>query len=447
MNAVRVLPSRAGSSAGPRISAALALLAGGVLRAWMLRKFFEVNGDSELYGGMAKNLLSARAICAFRSARRAPLHAHPPARLSPFSGRMFSRLRHGELLVGRRSADLFWTFGMHPAGHVCGPDFPACLPAGRRPGDSLAGGVCPFTAVYDAEPLTESLSLFFIALALWSAARFQDHPGWRNALLFTVAVTYSALLRPDGALVGLALVPAVLIGLFNSKFPDRARLALICLLLALAPFAAWTWRNWRVFHVIQPLAPRYATDPGENTWPGWQRWFKTWSLDFVSTYEVYWNLSGSPLDISKLPERAFDSPAPVRRNRPPLRRLRIERRRALTPSRRSPRPPRTRTHRRPPASLLRDPAPGPRGRYVAPPPCREPPHRPRLVGVPASPRGNAIQLVLCRPERVLPAAGDCRAVPAPPHVAVDAGVHASPQRASCHHRSPGGTLHAGMLSR
>jgi hypothetical protein len=80
-------------------------------------------------------------------------------------------------------------------------------------------------------------------------------------------------------------------------------------LLALAPFALWTWRNWRVFHVIQPLAPRYATDPGENTWPGWQRWVKTWCLDFVSTYEVYWNLSGGPLDVSRLPSRAFDSPA------------------------------------------------------------------------------------------------------------------------------------------
>ena len=41
-------------------------------------------------------------------------------------------------------------------------------------------------------------------------------------------------------------------------------MALVCLLLALAPFAIWTARNQRVFHVFQPLAPRYATDPGED---------------------------------------------------------------------------------------------------------------------------------------------------------------------------------------
>ena len=86
-------------------------------------------------------------------------------------------------------------------------------------------------------------------------------------------------------------------------------MAVVCTLLALAPFTAWTLRNWQVFHVFQPLAPRYANDPGQETYPGWQRWVKTWSLDFVSTYEVYWEVPGAPLDLAKLPSRAFDSPA------------------------------------------------------------------------------------------------------------------------------------------
>jgi hypothetical protein len=79
-------------------------------------------------------------------------------------------------------------------------------------------------------------------------------------------------------------------------------------LLALLPFAAWTWRNWHVFQVFEPLAPRLATDPGEDTHPGWERWVKSWCLDFVSTYDIYWNIPGSPLDVSQLPDRAFDSP-------------------------------------------------------------------------------------------------------------------------------------------
>ncbi len=37
-------------------------------------------------------------------------------------------------------------------------------------------------------------------------------------------------------------------------------------------------------------------------------WVKTWCVDFVSTYQVYWNVPGDTLDISKLPSRAFDSP-------------------------------------------------------------------------------------------------------------------------------------------
>ncbi len=39
------------------LSAVSALLAGAILRFWMLHKFFEVRDDSELYGGIAKNLL------------------------------------------------------------------------------------------------------------------------------------------------------------------------------------------------------------------------------------------------------------------------------------------------------------------------------------------------------------------------------------------------------
>ncbi|MGA2050673.1 MAG: hypothetical protein ABSG96_23505, partial [Terracidiphilus sp.] len=93
--------------------------------------------------------------------------------------------------------------------------------------------------------------------------------------------------------------------------PTRLRLvrmSLLCVLLALIPFGVWTARNWRVFHVFMPLAPRYATDPGEATNPGWQRWMKTWCLDFVSTYDIYWNVPNGPFDLTKLPARAFDSP-------------------------------------------------------------------------------------------------------------------------------------------
>ena len=76
--------------------------------------------------------------------------------------------------------------------------------------------LCPFTAIYAAEPFTEALTIFTIAMALWAVARFQDRRDWLSAIAFTIAVTYAALLRPDGALVGIALAPPMLLALMRS---------------------------------------------------------------------------------------------------------------------------------------------------------------------------------------------------------------------------------------
>ncbi|HWG19812.1 MAG TPA: glycosyltransferase family 39 protein [Terracidiphilus sp.] len=317
-------------------SAIAALIAGATLRFWMLHKFFEVNGDSQLYGAMAKSLLLHGAYAV-------------PDQNGVLQSTLI-RLPGYPLFL----AACFRLFGMEnyfaPACvqivlELAGCVLLARLAARITPGSwrmSAAqatlwlAAMCPFTAIYAAEPLTEALSLFCIAVALWAAARFQDQGDWPSALAFTFAVTCAALLRPDGALVGISFAPAIVVALFlrptQSRAPssrltgvpgDRSsslgwsgagvgnhklRKILVCLLLALTPFAAWTVRNYRVFHVIQPLAPRYATDPGENTWPGWQRWVKTWALDFVSTYQIYWNMPAAPINIAQLPSRAFDSP-------------------------------------------------------------------------------------------------------------------------------------------
>jgi len=150
-----------------------------------------------------------------------------------------------------------------------------------------------------------------MALALWALVRFRALPGWSSALLFTFAVTWAALLRPDGALLGVALAPAMFLGLERGTVARRklAAMGLVCALLVLLPFGAWTWRNWQVFHVFEPLAPRLAMDPGEDMHPGWERWVKSWCLDFVSTFDIYWNVPDGPLEMSKLPGRAFDSQA------------------------------------------------------------------------------------------------------------------------------------------
>jgi hypothetical protein len=345
----------------PVLSVSLALTAGLVLRLWMLKRYFLVNGDSLIYGDMGKNLL---------------LHGQYAltgvgGRLNPTLIRLpgypiFLALCFRAFGMENYASAAWMQIALELAGCLLLADFagriaPAALHGcdakfsrGAAHATLWLAALCPFTAIYAAEPMPEASTLFMIALALWSTARFRERPGWGTALSFTFAVTYAALLRPDGALVAIALVPALVLVLRQRKekrneaeklvamkgtgfspymnaaesaralapegnhsenlpvLPSYSKLlgiALVCLLLALAPFTAWTLRNWQVFHDFQPLAPRYANDPGQQTYPGWQRWVKTWSLDFVSTYDVYWEVPGAPLDLARLPSRAFDSPA------------------------------------------------------------------------------------------------------------------------------------------
>jgi hypothetical protein len=293
--------------------ATLALAAGAFLRVWMLKKFFQINGDMLLYGDLGKNLL-LHGQFAF-SEVHGTLHA-TLIRLPGYP--LFLALCFGLFGMENYFAVSVAQIGLELAGCLLLADFVRSIaPLALKRRAALAtlwlAALCPFTASYAPAPLTEAPTLFAIALALWSLARFHARPGWGPAVCFTAAVTYAALLRPDGALLAVALAPALVLRAAKERGPSAqrhlARMALVCALLALAPFAAWTWRNWQVFRVFQPLAPRTAADPGEDTYPGWERWTRTWCLDFVCTYEVYWNVPGDVLDLKALPSRAFDSPA------------------------------------------------------------------------------------------------------------------------------------------
>jgi hypothetical protein len=297
----------------PFASAAVALVTGLILRIWMFRHFFQTNGDTLIYGDIAKNLLR-----------------HGQYALTVDSGETFPtliRLPAYPLFL----AACFRVFGLEnyaPAAWVqIALDLVGCLflaDFARRIAPKGIGAVagqctlwlavlCPFTAIYSASPLTEAPTLFTLALALWAAALFNERPTWRSALSFTIAVTSAALLRPDGALVAIALAPALLFRILKlSSAADAkrfSRMAVACTLLSLSPFALWAGRNWRVFHVFQPLAPRSTTDPGDPLSSGWERWVGTWCLDFVSTYDIAWNVPGEVLDVGKLPSRAFDTQA------------------------------------------------------------------------------------------------------------------------------------------
>jgi len=173
--------------------------------------------------------------------------------------------------------------------------------------------LCPFTASYVAAPLSETLAIFCVPHALYYGVRGlkaleQDAPAGR---LWTIAGLWSAagiFMRPDNGLILPALGLALLVILFSRTNKKQAVVAgLLLAITSLGPLVPWTVRNWRVFHVFQPLASRYANDPEEFLPRGFNHWVKTWMADYVSVEEVYWKVSGEPIDPQQLPERAFDS--------------------------------------------------------------------------------------------------------------------------------------------
>jgi Dolichyl-phosphate-mannose-protein mannosyltransferase len=189
----------------------------------------------------------------------------------------------------------------------------------------LLTALCPFLANYAAAALTETLEIFFTALALDLALRGLGIGEVSNAgnitwLACGLSVGAGILLRPDGGIL-LAAIGAYLFRLLlrrprahaaeNKLFrllPRDVVLAGILLASgALAPLIPWTLRNLHTLHKFQPLAPRYATDSDEFVMPGFNRWVKTWIVDYVSVQEIYWPVPGSEIDSARLPSRAFDS--------------------------------------------------------------------------------------------------------------------------------------------
>ena len=293
----------------------LALALGAWLRLWFLWHFPQVNGDGLIYGDIAKNWLLhgiyGRTDYAVTGATvhltLIRLPGYPLFLAACF--RIFGVDHYGAVLYLQVMVDLVsalivaWT---------------TRAIAGSRAGmwALYLAALCPFTANYVAAPLSETLSIFCVAVACGALVWLQIQPGWGPCLLLAVDWSYATLLRPDGALLAMASFLAIVI-LANRSFAglpplgrSRAwRLALGAGLLSVIPFVFWTARNFRTFHLFEPLAPRYATDPGEFTAPGFQRWMKTWIVDFASTSDIYWNAESDPMDVSLLPSRSFDSPA------------------------------------------------------------------------------------------------------------------------------------------
>ena len=190
----------------------------------------------------------------------------------------------------------------------------------------LLAALCPFLANYAAAALTETLEIFFTAMALEFAfigLNIGERPSpaaRRNRMWLRCGFSIGAaiLLRPDGGILLAVVLGYLFFLLLRSRSMERLppifyrrslfAAGLLVGIGAIAPLIPWTMRNWHTLHRFEPLAPRYANDSDEMVMKGFNRWVKTWTADYVSVEEIYWNVPGDQIDVNHLPRRAFDSP-------------------------------------------------------------------------------------------------------------------------------------------
>ena len=179
----------------------------------------------------------------------------------------------------------------------------------------LLTALCPFLAQYSAAALTETLEIFFTALAMDFAVIGLDsleRVGLRPWLGCGMSVAACVLLRPDGGLLLLAIGACLGSVLLRALRAGRPAMPAVCAGIvvaacALAPLAVWGLRNLHTLHRLEFLAPRYANEEDEFVPMGFNRWTRTWIADYTSTEEIDWSVPGDHVDPSKLPARAFDT--------------------------------------------------------------------------------------------------------------------------------------------
>ncbi len=186
--------------------------------------------------------------------------------------------------------------------------------------------VCPFTTIYVATILTETLTIFFAVAMCLTATLALGAIRQRNALWLWLATGLisgvAVLFRPDSGLFALAIGITLIVSLLgrpgdvelNTKREEllyrSARASYFGAVFSLAfclVLVPWTVRNYRVFHLFQPLAPAHAEMPGEFVPRGYLAWLRTWIDDSRHIGPVLWALETSPIKLTDVPDSAFDS--------------------------------------------------------------------------------------------------------------------------------------------
>jgi Dolichyl-phosphate-mannose-protein mannosyltransferase len=285
----------------------LATLAGLALRLIFVFRFPHVAGDTLVYGDIAKNWMDHGVFGLTDNGLVRPtlirLPGYPAFLVVMF--KIFGREHYTAVMVMQALIDLNSCLVIAAL---------ALTLMNERAAKAayLLAALCPFTANYVAAPLSETLSIFCLAHAFYYGVRGlkeleQENAQWHLWIVTGLWSAAAIFMRPDNGLVLAALGLALLILFFRKSNKRQVLIAGVLLaVVSLGPLTPWAVRNWRVFHLWQPLASRYANDPGEFVPHGFDHWVKTWMADYVSVEDVYWHVSGEAVDPENLPERAFD---------------------------------------------------------------------------------------------------------------------------------------------
>jgi len=283
----------------------LATLAGVALRLLFIFRFPSITTDSFIYGDIAKNWLQHGVYGISDPGGPIPtyirLPGYPAFMAAVFA--IFGMEHYRAVLFVQLIVDLGTCF-------VIADIARRTISARAAQAAFLLAALCPFLANYVATALTETLEVFFTALALDFAIIGLDCLGKRRWWIGSGLATAAAiLLRPDGGLLLVAIGLYLVWQLARRSPPARKVIfaGAILTLISLAPLVPWTVRNFRTMHRFQPLAPRYANEENEFVPTGFNHWMRTWIADYASTEEIYWQVPGSEVDADKLPSRAFDS--------------------------------------------------------------------------------------------------------------------------------------------
>jgi hypothetical protein len=186
--------------------------------------------------------------------------------------------------------------------------------------------VCPFTTIYVATILSETPTMFFAVAMTLTATLALKATNTKKTLWLWLATGLLAgvavLFRPDSGLfalaLGLTLVTATLGRRSEVKLSKQrdeilyrtARTSYLGAVFSLAfclVLVPWAIRNYRVFHLFQPLSPAHAEMPGEFVPRGYLTWVRTWIDDGRYIGPTIWLLDDGPIKLASIPDRAFDS--------------------------------------------------------------------------------------------------------------------------------------------